>query len=85
MKNIVKHLYPILHAVILAGILLLLIGLYYGVIKAGIPYQDPPLELQIEYEIHARIGDLLMADGFKMILCGGLIRLLLGQIYKKTQ
>ncbi len=35
-----------LNAAILAGIIILFTGIYYCVIKAGIPYQDPPLELQ---------------------------------------
>ena len=32
-------------AVLLAGCIVFAVGAYYEVIKAGIPYQDPPLEL----------------------------------------
>ena len=35
------------NSVMMAGGIILLIGLYYSMVKAGIPYQDPPLELQI--------------------------------------
>lgn len=72
----------ILDAVIIAGIIILFIGLYYSVIKAGIPYQDPPLELQIQYEIHAKIGDILTGSGFKIALWGSIVRLGLHLQYK---
>ena len=70
------------NSVILAGVILLLIGLYYSIIKAGIPYQDPPLELQIQYEINTRIGEILTGSGFVIAVCGGVIRLLLRLIYR---
>ena len=34
---------------LISGILSILIGAYYLFVKAGIPYQDPPLKLQIQY------------------------------------
>ena len=71
------------NSVILAGVIVLFIGLYYSVIKAGIPYQDPPLELQIEYAINMGIGDTLVGKGFLIAVCGGVIRLILGLILKK--
>ena len=70
------------NSVILAGVILLLIGLYYSIIKAGIPYQDPPLELQIQYEINTRSGEILTGSGFVIAVCGGVIRLLLRLIYR---
>ena len=70
------------NSVILAGVILLLIGLYYSIIKAGIPYQDPPLELQIQYEINTRIGEILTGSGFVIAVCGGVIRLILRLIYR---
>ena len=83
MKEKIRNiLCQIINAVIIAGLIILFIGLYYCVIKAGIPYQDPPLELQIQYEVNARIGDILMGKGFVMAICGGVIRLLFGLIWK---
>lgn len=76
-----NNLCQILNAVIIAGVIILFMGLYYCVVKAGIPYQDPPLDLRIQYEVNAGIGSLLVANGFKMILCGGITRLLFGLIY----
>lgn len=64
-------------AVLLAGAILLLIGFYYWVVKAGIPYQDPPPELQIRYAVNETIGKTLLADGFRVAFCGGSFRLLL--------
>lgn len=75
----------IFNSVILAGVIILLIGLYYSVIKAGIPYQDPPMELQINYAINMRIGKILMGKGLLIATCGGIIRLILGLILKKQR
>lgn len=84
MKEKVKHkLCQVLNAVILAGIMIFLIGLYYWVVKAGIPYQDPSIELQIQYAVNMGIGDILVGKGFVIAVCGGIVRLLLGLIWKK--
>lgn len=79
------YLRLIANSVILAGIILFLIGSYYSVIKAGIPYQDPPVELQIQYAIYMGIGDILLKNGFLTAICGGMIRLLLGFIWRIYQ
>lgn len=73
----------VISSVILAGIIILFIGLYYTMIKAGIPYQDPPLELQIQYAVNMRIGETLTGKGFVIAVCGGIVRLILGLILKK--
>ena len=85
MKKVIDIFYSILHAIIISGIIVLLIGLYYFVIKAGIPYQDPPLDLQIQYEINARIGDILIEIGFKIAVYSSIIRFILSIIWKKYQ
>lgn len=72
-------------AVILAGIIILFIGIYYCVIKAGIPYQDPPLELQIQYAINTGIGNILIKDGFLISVCGGIARWIFKLIWKKRR
>lgn len=74
-----------INGVIIAGIIILFIGLYYFIIKAGIPYQDPPMDLWILYEVDSRIGTVLMGSGFKITVCGGVIRLILSLIWKKRQ
>lgn len=73
-EKIWNHLCWVVNSVILAGIILLFIGLYYSVIKAGIPYQDPPLELQIQYAVNTRIGEILLGNGFVIAIWGGVIR-----------
>ena len=72
-----KTRYGLLNSLILAGVILLFIGSYYWMIKAGIPYQDPTLEMQIQYTIDLRIGEILMRNGFRIAICGGIIRLIL--------
>lgn len=83
-ENLKNILCKICTAVILSGCIIFFIGLYYWIIKAGIPYQDPPLELQIQYAIHMGIGDILVKDGAIMLVCGGVSRLILKLIRKNA-
>lgn len=77
MKEKIKNtFYQIINSAILAGVILFLIGLYYWGIKAGIPYQDPPLELQIQYTVNMKIGEILLRNGLRTAVCSGIIRLL---------
>lgn len=50
--------------------------------KAGIPYQDAPLDLQVQYEINAGIGVVLTGTGFKITIFSSIIRLALGMVWK---
>lgn len=74
-----------LKAVTTAGIIIWLIGLYYAVVKAGIPYQDPPLDLLIRYQVNSGIGDVLMGTGFWIAVCAGAIQMLLAWIGFRRQ
>lgn len=86
MKEKVRSiLCSIINAIIIAGIIILFIGLYYSMIKAGIPYQDPPLDLRIQYEVDAGIGHVLTGIGFKIAICSSIIRFVLNLIWKKYQ
>lgn len=78
-KNIFRQ---ICNAAILSGLIILLIGLYYQAVKAGIPYQDPPLELQIEYLVNMGIGNVLLKTGTVIFLFSGIVRLLLLKLLK---
>ena len=69
-------------AAFLAGLMILLIGLYYAVVKAGIPYQDPTPEMQISYAVNESIGAILLKLGLVLSVCGGILRLFLGYIFK---
>lgn len=73
------------NSVIMAGVIVLFIGLYYSMIKAGIPYQDPPLELQIKYAVNMEIGEILTGKGFVIAICGGIVRIILAFILKKQR
>lgn len=78
-KNIFRQ---ICNAAILSGLIILLIGLYYQAVKAGIPYQDPPLELQIKYAVNMGIGNILLKTGTIIFLISGIVRLLLLKLLK---
>ena len=86
MKEKVKYyLRLIINSVMLAGVIIFFIGWYYEIIKAGIPYQDPPLELQVKYAVNMGIGETLVGNGFVIAICGGIIRLLFELVLKKLQ
>ena len=53
----------LLNGLIIAGIIILGVSLYYWIIKAGIPYQDPTEELRIKYAVNMGIGDELFKVG----------------------
>lgn len=81
MKNKMKNLFhEISNAVLAAGLIILVIGLYYLVIKAGIPYQDPTVEMQIQYAINDGIGSVLSKAGFILALCGGIARVVVWRV-----
>ena len=83
MKKLIYYIKRIFDSVILAGVIILFIGLCYVIVKAGIPYQDPPLELQIKYAVNMGIGEELTKDGFWIIVFGGVARVLIGLILKR--
>lgn len=72
-----------INSVILAGVFLFFIGLYYWMIRAGIPYQDPSIELQIQYAVDMKVGTVLLRNGFVIMIGGGIIRLFLGLLLKR--
>lgn len=77
-KKVLNIILILIIALIIAGIIILTIGLYYSVFKAGIPYQDPTPELQIQYEINYNIGNIMTKAGFLTTVCsGGLCAVLL--------
>ena len=78
--NVLKKIFS---SLIIAGAVIMLIGLYYLIIKAGIPYQDPTVEMQIQYEINMGIGNVLSLTGFCMTVLSAAIRIVLGFIGRK--
>ena len=57
-------------SILLGGIVVLLFGFYYTFIKAGLPYQDPPLELLAQWNTYGEVGETLSLWGVVMILAG---------------
>ena len=78
--NVLKNCFS---SLIISGAVILLIGLYYLIIKAGIPYQDPTTEMQIQYAINMGIGNVLSLTGVCMTVLATVIRIILGVIGRK--
>lgn len=78
--NVLKKCFT---SLIISGAVILLIGLYYLIIKAGIPYQDPTTEMQIQYAVNMGIGNVLSLTGFCMAVSATVIRIILGVTGRK--
>lgn len=61
-----------LGTLVAAGVLLLIAGLVYSVVFAGIPYQDPTPQMYATWKSYQRIGDSLMISGLVVLASGGL-------------
>ncbi len=57
---------------IVIGLLLLVGGIVYDVLFAGIPYQDVPQELLNRYALHRKISSILCLAGFSTFLAGAI-------------
>ena len=63
-------------AMLLAGVMILLLSLYYLAVKAGIPYQDPTPEMQLRYAIDQGVGTALLRLGGVLTAVGAALRLI---------
>ncbi|MBR5762858.1 MAG: hypothetical protein IKX87_12630 [Lachnospiraceae bacterium] len=73
-----------LNGLIIAGIIILGVSLYYRIIKAGIPYQDPTEELRLKYAINMGIGDELFKVGLITFAIGLIPRIALAIIGQRN-
>lgn len=64
------------------GLILVIGGFVYDVAFAGIPYQDPPPELQLKYERDSQIASWLMQAGL-VVLVIGLVLTVVARITQK--
>ena len=79
-KKLIHIFREISNAILLAGLIILVIGWYYLIVKSGIPYQDPSVEMQIQYAINDGIGSVLSRAGFILALCGGIVRVVVWRV-----
>ncbi len=54
----------------LLGIGILLVGLVYDVLFAGIPYQDPTPEIQASYDFHSSVAGAFYKTGGIIVWVG---------------
>ncbi len=79
-----KKIFYALGSFLIAGAVMLGIGLFYTTVKAGIPYQDPPLELQIQYAVNMGVGNELLKVG-AVLVCVSIVGRLIIRIIRKSQ
>lgn len=85
MKKAVESLKTLSRGFIIAGVIILLLSAYYLVIKAGIPYQDPTPELQLQYTVNSYVGDELLTAGLTALIVGIVGRVVTGIISKNVK
>lgn len=85
MKRCVKLLSIICAGFITGGIINFVTGLYYYIIKAGIPYQDPTVEMQIKYSAYMGTGEILKNLGICMCVIGIAVGVLKGVMKRKLK
>ena len=71
--------------VIIAGIIMLNTGLIFEMFVAGIPYQDPTVEMQIEYMANMQTGEVLCTLGFYHLVIGIVFRVIIAVISKGSR
>lgn len=54
-------------------------------IKAGIPFQDPTPEIQLQYSINMGIGDVLTKIGLYTTMAGSICRIIIGILSRKKK
>lgn len=83
-ENMKGKVNSLVWGILFAGVIIFLIGCYYAILEAGLPYQDPTLEMQIEYAINMGIGKVLIRCGGLTFLVGLLFRIILSIINKSS-
>ena len=62
------------NSIAIAGCLIFTAGVYYAIVKAGIPYQDPTPEMSFNYEVNYRVGEVLFTLGAAALALGAVGR-----------
>lgn len=75
MKRHVSTLKQFSLSAIISAIVILCTGLFYLIVKSGIPYQDPTLAMQIQYSVNMGIGKELSRIGLCMAITGAILRI----------
>jgi len=66
--HIKKRIWPYL--LIVAGLMIVVVGFFYDVAFAGIPYQDPTPAMEKSYAFHSRIASAIRWCGVAAFLLG---------------
>lgn len=82
MKNKMKS---IINGIIISSIIFIIIGSYYLFIESGIPYQDAPMELLIEYEANQTVGEVCLCFGIGLLIFWVILRVIVMLTNKKTK
>ena len=71
------------NSIAIAGCLVFAAGVYYMIIKAGIPYQDPTPEMSLNYAVNFRVGGVLLVLGAAAFAVGAAGRVIRRLIRRK--
>lgn len=71
------------NSIAIAGCLIFAAGVYYAIVKAGIPYQDPTPEMSLQYAVDFRIGEVLLTLGAAAFAVGAAGRVIMRFVKRK--
>ncbi len=69
----------------LIGIVIVMMGLVYDILLAGIPYPDPTPELQVRYDFHSFVAGIFYKTGGIVFLVGLVAIPFIWKMAKKKQ
>jgi len=70
MMTIKEKLKTLFRSIMIAGIIIIIIGMYYLLFKAGIPDQDPTTEMTIKWMAYYSAGKICLLDGVITFIIG---------------
>ncbi len=65
-----EKLKTLIHAIMLSGIFVFVLGLYFMFIKTGLPYQDPTPEMTIRWMAYNTAGEACALYGMSIFVLG---------------
>ncbi len=78
------NLKRLLDGLALTGAIILVFGLYFLLIRAGLPCQDPTPEMSFEWNVNSRVGEVLTLLGAVSFAAGFVGKRILRQYRTKT-
>ena len=82
---IMERVKQIFNSVIFAGVIIMFIGGYFYIIKAGLPYQDPTEDMIVRWSAYAYAGKICLSYGSVICFVGLVGKIICKILIRKRQ